>query len=52
MMDDHIREEYEKWKEDPVAWEENRRSEKERREAEEREYRIKHSIDNDDNQSF
>lgn len=39
MMDDHIREEYEKWKEDPVAWEEER---------EEAAYRLKHPKDNDD----
>ncbi len=44
-MPDYIRIGYEKWKEDPVKWEENKKREEERLEEE---YRLKHPANNDD----
>lgn len=44
-LPDDIRIGYEKWKEDPVKWEENKKREEERLEEE---YRLKHPANNDD----
>ena len=44
-MPENIRGEYEKWKEDPINWEEDKKREEERLEEE---YRLKHPANNDD----
>ena len=47
-MPDDVRKEYEKWKEDPENWEENKKREKEEEERRVAEYKLKHSKENDD----